>query len=139
MPAKSSPSERHSQDAWLHDMLESAQHVLRYVKGVFFEDFGANSEKRDAVALRLSVIGEAARHITKATETALPTIPFKQIRDMRNRITHDYGQVDFRIVWEVAQQDIARLVVALEQHFAPRKINPRGDTDSDATPPGVDR
>lgn len=121
MPAKSSASDHHSQDAFLHDMLESARHVQSYVTAVAFDAFWANSEKRDAVALRLSVIGEAARHITRATEILLPTIPFKEIRGMRNRITHDYGQVDFRIVWEVTQKDITPLVMALEQYFAAEK------------------
>ena len=56
------------------------------------------SPKRDAVSLRISVLGIAAHKIDKATEAALPPIPFKNIRGMRNRIAHDYGAVDFKIV-----------------------------------------
>ena len=44
MPAKSSPSDSHSQEAYLHDMLESAQHVMRYMEAVTFEEFRADSE-----------------------------------------------------------------------------------------------
>jgi uncharacterized protein with HEPN domain len=40
---------------------------------------------------------------------------------MRNRITHDYGHVDFRIVWEVTKEHIAPLIAALEQHFLPEE------------------
>ena len=110
-----------TQDAYLHDMLEAARLIHGYVAGVSFEDFWHNSEKRDAVALRISVLGESAHRVDKATETALPGIPFKSIRGMRNRIAHDYGAVDFKIVWAVTQQEIAPLIVALEAYFKDRE------------------
>jgi uncharacterized protein with HEPN domain len=115
--AKSSPK---NQDGYLHDMLEAARLIRGYMAGVTFDEFWHNSEKRDAVALRISVLGESAHRIDKATETALPGIPFKSIRGMRNRIAHDYGAVDFRIVWAVTQAEIEPLIAALESHFKGR-------------------
>jgi uncharacterized protein with HEPN domain len=109
-----------SQDAYLHDMLEGARLIQGYLAGVTPEEFWGNSEKRDAVALRISVIGEAAHKSDKTTETALPQIPFKNIRGMRNRIAHDYGAVDFMIVWEVTQREISPLIAALEAYFQGR-------------------
>ncbi|MDR1282448.1 MAG: DUF86 domain-containing protein [Opitutaceae bacterium] len=49
-------------------MLEAARLILRYVDGVTFEGFWENSEKRDAVSLRLTVIGESAHRISPETE-----------------------------------------------------------------------
>jgi len=109
-----------TQDAYLHDMLEAARLIRSYTARVTFEEFFRNNEKRDAVALRISVPGESAHKIDKATETALPTIPFKSIRGMRNRIAHDYGAVDFNIVWDVAEQEIPALIKTLEAYFAKR-------------------
>jgi uncharacterized protein with HEPN domain len=106
-----------SQDAYLHDMLEAAKLIRGYMDGVTFEDFWHNSEKRDAVALRMTVIGESAKKIVKVTEAALPSVPFKGIRGMRNRIAHDYGAVDFKIVWAVTQDEIGPLIDALDTHF----------------------
>lgn len=54
---------RKSQDAYLHDMREAARLVRGYVAGVAFDEFWRNSEKRDAVALRISVLGESAHKI----------------------------------------------------------------------------
>jgi uncharacterized protein with HEPN domain len=110
-----------SQEAYLHDMLEAAQLIQSYVAGVTFEEFWHNSEKRDAVALRLSVLGESAHKIDKAAEALLPKVPFKAIRGMRNRIAHDYGAVDFKIVWEVTRKEIGPLIAALEAHLRKRK------------------
>ncbi len=115
--AKSVPK---TQDAYLHDMLEAARLIRDYVAGVAFEEFWHNSEKRDAVALRISVLGESAAKIEQPTETVLPTIPFRSLRGMRNRIAHDYGAVDFRIVWAVTQEEIEPLIVTLEAYFKDR-------------------
>lgn len=118
--AKASPK---IQDAYLHDMLEAARLIRGYVAGITFEEFWHNSEKRDAVALRISVLGESAHKIDRTTEAALPSVPFKRIRGMRNRIAHDYGAVDLKIVWAVTRQEIAPLVLALETYFQARNAS----------------
>jgi uncharacterized protein with HEPN domain len=115
MPKATPPS---PDDAHLHDMLEAALLIKSYTKGVTFDEFWRSNEKRDAVALRLSVLGEAAVHISPATQKALPSIPFKEIRGLRNRIAHDYGAIDFKIVWEVTRSEIGPLIVALKAHLA---------------------
>ena len=109
-----------SQDAYLHDMLEAARLIRGYMAGIAYEDFWHNNEKRDAVAMRMSVLGESAHKIDRATEAELPGIPFKSIRGMRNRIAHDYGTVDFKIVWTVTQTEIEPLIAALETYFKKR-------------------
>jgi uncharacterized protein with HEPN domain len=98
-------------------MLEAARLIRRYLRGVSFEDFWEDSEKRDAVCLRLAVIGESANKIEAATAAALTAVPFPSLRGLRNRIAHDYGAIDFRIVWEITQKDIEPLIAALEAHF----------------------
>ena len=97
--------------AYLFEMLESARVVSGYVAGLTFDDFWDSSEKRDAVAMRLSVIGEAAGKVDAATAASIP-LPFAQIAAMRHRIVHDYGKVDFTIVWRITQEDIPPLIAA---------------------------
>jgi uncharacterized protein with HEPN domain len=106
-----------TQDAYLHDMREAAVLIRSYMAGVTYEEFWDNSEKRDAVALRISVIGESAYRVDKATERALPSVPFRNLRGMRNRIAHEYGAVNFKIVWEVTQKEMEPLIAALEIYF----------------------
>ena len=105
-------------DAPLQEMLESARFVRGYVAGLSFDQFWDDYKTRDAVAMRLISIGEAARHVDDATVAKLPAIPFPDIRAMRNRIAHHYHRVDFKIVWETAHNDIPLLLAALEAHFA---------------------
>jgi uncharacterized protein with HEPN domain len=117
--AKASPK---SQEAYLYDILEAAQLIRGYIAGVSFEDFWNNSEKRDAVALRITVLGESAKKISKATEAAFPGVRFKEIRGMRNRIAHDYGAVDFKIVWDVTEKEIEPLIGLLSTYFKGRTV-----------------
>lgn len=114
MPATTPPR---PPDALLREMLESAQAVRGYVAGFSFDRFWDDLKTRDAVAMRLIVLGEAARHIDGATTANFPTISFPDIRSTRNRIAHDYNRVNFRIVWDIAQIDIPPLIAALEAHF----------------------
>jgi len=39
---------------------------------------------------------------------------------MRNRIAHDYGAVDFAIVWDMAKQEIPALIKILEAFLKTR-------------------
>lgn len=112
--------EARTQDAYLRDMLEAAKLIQAYMAGIAFEDFWHNGEKRDAVALRLSVLGDSAQKIGKTTEAILPGVPFKGLRGMRNCLAHDYGAVDFKIVWAVTQQEVDPLITALETYFKER-------------------
>jgi len=66
--------------------------------------------------MRLTVIGEAARHITSRTGAEFPQVPFHHISGLRNRIVHDYGGVNFRVVWTVAQEELQPLIGELEQY-----------------------
>ena len=110
------PAPKNSDDTYLHDMLEAARLIRGYMRKVTFEEFWQDGEKRDAVAMRLSVMGEAAARVSSLTQKKLLTIPFVKIRGLRNRIAHDSGSFDFRLVWEVTQNEIAPLIAALEKH-----------------------
>lgn len=109
-----------SQDAYLYDILKHARAIQKYTTGVAFNGFWADEILRDAVAMRITAIGEAARQINPSTERALLMVPFKEIRGMRNRIAHDYGGIDFREVWKVVEQNIAPLIAGLDGYVAER-------------------
>ncbi len=63
------------------------------------------------------MLGESAHRVDKATESALPGIPFPAIRGLRNRIAHDDGAVDFRIVWAVTQKEIRPLIRQIKAYL----------------------
>jgi len=103
--------------AHLQDMLDSAKQAACYVRGQSFEQFWDDAKTRDAVAMRLQAIGEAAGRVSPTTAAAMPALPIHQMRGLRNRIAHTYNKVDFKEVWKVTQQDLKPLISELEKHF----------------------
>ncbi len=66
-------------------------------KQAFLEDLNL----RDAAALRVLAIGEHMRSLSEGFKDAHPELPWRQAIAMRNIIAHEYGNVDYEIIWEV--------------------------------------
>jgi len=68
----------------LRDILNAARLIASYVKDTAEADFTANTEKQDAIVRRIEIIGEAAVHLSDETRKAIPELPFRKMRGMRN-------------------------------------------------------
>jgi len=112
-----SPESAKDQNAYIRDILDSAKQAVAYTQGLTFEQFWDDHKTRDAVAMRLHVMGESAKQLKAETAAKLGLLPVEQIRGMRNRIAHDYGRVNFRIVWKTVREDLPPLVSELEKHL----------------------
>ena len=103
------------QVAYLLDIFRSVEAIQSYVAGQTQEDFLKDAKTQDAVLRRFLVAGEAAARLTPET----PSFPPK-IVGMRNRVVHDYGNVDFQIVWETVQTHLPPLFKELQRFFLER-------------------
>jgi len=90
----------------LRDVREACSLIEDYMFGVSSEEFLKDTEKQDAVIRRIEIIGEATAHLSEATRSQLPALPFRQMRGMRNIVAHDYGHVDVALVWKAATEKI---------------------------------
>ena len=102
----------------LRDILEAARLIARYLTDTTEADFRADMQKQDAVMRRIEIIGEAAAHLSDATRQAVPELPFRRMRGMRNIVAHEYANVDLNIVWQVATVHVPEVYAALENFFA---------------------
>ena len=102
----------------LRDILEAAQLIASYVADTTEISFRADRQKQDAVIRRIKIIGEAATHLTEETRQAIPELPFRKMRGMRNVVAHDYANVDLKIVWEVATAQVPQISAVLEKFSA---------------------
>lgn len=110
-------------DDLLDHMVEACRKITSYTDGMDEEAFYRSPMTIDAVVKNIEVLGEAANSLIKNyaifTEST-PTIPWRQLYGMRNRLTHGYFDIDEKIVWQTVTSDIPQLARSLaevsEQH-----------------------
>jgi uncharacterized protein with HEPN domain len=101
----------------LRDIHEACRLIGSYVAGITAARFFAETEKQDAVIRRIEIIGEATAHLSEETRAALPDLPFRKMRGMRNIVAHDYGHVDTGLVWKAATEAIPAIRSVLDDFF----------------------
>ena len=106
---------KRSSNLLLLDMKEAAEKILKYTKGLSFEDFLTDNKTIDAVVRNFEIIGEASLRIDEDFRFEHPQIEWKKLRGFRNRIVHDYFGIDYEIVWSILSEDLEELVFQLEQ------------------------
>jgi len=105
-------------DAYLYDMLDSAQAILGYMAGKTWDEFSKDALLQDAVVRRLEIIGEAAGRVSAETQKKHSQFPWMAMRGTRNRVIHGYDTVQLDIIWDIVRDDLPGLVIEL------RKITP---------------
>ena len=105
--------------AILLDMLISARRALEYVRGKTQNEFLADGALQDMVVRRLEIVGEAAVRVSQETRDSLPGIPWRKVVGLRNVLIHQYFRLDLDRVWEVLQDDLPKLIAALEPVVPP--------------------
>lgn len=96
--------------AFLHDVLESISRIERFTAGKTYESYIADELLQSAVERQLSIIGEAIAKLNRVDPTLGDRLlDSPQIIAFRNRLIHNYGQVDHAIVWGVISSKISLL------------------------------
>lgn len=90
-------------------MVEYIDKALRYTEGCDFESFSENEEKVDATVFAISQIGELVKNISKETMEEYPQIECIILKNLRNKIVHDYEGIKLNFIWDIITEDIISL------------------------------
>lgn len=96
-------------------VLESIENLEQYIDGVSEEFYLSNIEKQDATERRLQVIGQAIIQLPEELKEQHPEIEWHKIAGLRNRIVHDYLEIDHLIIWNTLKNDLPLFKKAIQE------------------------
>ena len=79
------------------------------VAGYTYADFMQDDKAIAACVFNLSQIGELVKIVDNSLKERYSTVPWHQLRGLRNRIVHDYEGVQLYDVWDVIQHGLPRI------------------------------
>ncbi len=94
---------------YLEHILEAISKIENFVNGLTKFDFDKNVLIQDAVIRNFEIIGEATKRISKQFTQSHPEIPWQDMAGMRDKLIHDYLDVDLDVVWKTVEVDIPLL------------------------------
>jgi len=98
----------------LNDMLDYSRKALALIEGMDWDGFDADEKTQLAAVHCLEIIGEAAAKLSREFHDQHPGIPWAEIVGMRNRLIHDYFEVDMELCWRTLTRSVPALMRQLE-------------------------
>lgn len=101
---------------FLMHILNSISRIQSYLDTVEGEDeFYKNFLVQDAIIRNLQIIGEATKKLTPDFRIKYPSIEWRKIAGMRDKLVHDYFGIDLLSVWKVCRDILPQLELDLKQ------------------------
>ncbi len=96
-------------------MLDYAREALTLVHGKPRPEFEDDRILNLALTRLLELIGEAASQIPAEVRMQYPSVPWREIIGMRNRLIHGYDSIDSEIMWQILTKDLPALIPELQK------------------------
>ena len=99
-------------------MVEAARWIEEKSNSLSLSGLLADKTMQLALERQFEILGEAASHVSAATQQQRQDIDWRRIKDFRNLIAHEYFRVDYTQILYTAQQIIPALRPLLEDLLA---------------------
>ena len=106
-------SENHRLPDYLDHIQQAAADACSFAQGLIKDDFLADKRTQQTVIMSLIIIGEAATKVMDGYAEftqAHPEVPWRSMRNMRNRMAHGYFDIDLNVVWDTVQEWLPELL-----------------------------
>ena len=105
---------------YLYDVLQAAKSIERFSSGKSFINYQADALLRSAIERQFEIIGEALRRLSKEDPMSAALVhEHQRIIAFRNILIHGYAEVDDRLVWDILQTKLPRLLREVEALLNP--------------------
>ncbi len=96
----------------IEDIARSIQFVMEYADSITEDIFSVDHAAQNVIIRELTVIGEAARRLSKPFLANNPGFPIADMIALRNALVHDYDDIRLPWVWATVKQDLAPLLAS---------------------------
>lgn len=96
-------------------MLDLARKAVALLGSKSRAEFDRDEATLLALTHLVQTLGEAARHVSGGFQESHASVPWKEIVGMRNKVVHDYLDVNPDIVWDVVKNELGSLIDKLEK------------------------
>jgi len=76
--------------------------IAEYIEGFSFVEFKKDYKTVDAVIRNFEIIGEASKNVPNFIKEKYPDVPWAEMYLLRNKVSHEYFEIDHEIIWDVA-------------------------------------
>ena len=95
---------------YLEDMVRESEIALAFIDGYTADTFREDRKPVYAVVRALTTIGEAAKKVLPADKERSPSIPWRPVMGMRDRLVHRYNDIRLDVVWTTVTEDVPALL-----------------------------
>jgi uncharacterized protein with HEPN domain len=99
--------------AGLEDILEAVDGIQALPGGVPYAQFLTAWHLQRATERGLEIISEASRSIPEGMKMLEPDVPWREIAGIGNLLRHEYQRVEPLIIWNIVEQHMDRLAIAV--------------------------
>jgi len=88
--------------------------VKEYTENISYSEFSTDKKTISACAFSVSQIGELSKEVTAEIQSKYKDIPWQAMKGMRNKIVHDYENIDLVVLWGTIEKSLPDLKMKLE-------------------------
>jgi uncharacterized protein with HEPN domain len=101
--------------ALLQDILDETKRIDQFTKGLNFKKFIHDTKTQYAITRSLEIIGEAVKKLPSDLKTNYTQIEWKKIAGLRDILIHDYFGINYKILWDIVQNQVPDLHKKIKQ------------------------
>lgn len=103
-----------SDDILLSAISERCRRIGEITSRITEKEFLDNFVVQDAVIQALEVIGEASGKLSNEFRTKNADIPFRQMKELRNVLIHQFDSIDIKRVWVIARKSVPKFCAQIK-------------------------
>ena len=117
---------KHDPRVTLQQIAKHALHPQELCSQYTFTGILTDWQRRAAFERVMEVLGEAVKRLPPELTARYPTVDWRGIAGMRDRVSHGYDAIDYGLLWQAVETRVPGLLTTVDQML--NDLDRRNDT-----------